>query len=325
MNRLLLVLTILALGACEMDEIPIDPVDRPIEPEEKAPVITNDIELGSDYLYQSYFDLGTNSFVKTTVQNDWEIAFDCEGVAIVLNSSTFMQGATLETTDFSVEPDVKTLEFRAYYPSAPVDSLPFRDLINSDKVGIVDLGIFKNGTSRGHRKIKVGYNETDQTYTLRYAKLDGSKEGSVKIKKNPKKNWAEYNMSLNTAIDASPEKNAYDLYFGQYTYQFYDPYTPYLVVGVLSNPNQVLVAVESDKTFGAITLESVSQMDFSDLPDKIGYEWKYYSFDDAEYIVNSEITYVIKDTEGIYYKLRFLDFYDQFGVKGHPKFQFQQL
>ena len=328
MKLLMLTLSLMVVTtACEIGEIPIDPIEKPIEPEEKAAIQTNDVALGSEYLYQTYFDFGTNSFVKTNIRYDWDLAFHCEKDIneVALNSSILMQGVLLETTDFEAEIDVKELEFRAHYPAAPKDSLPLNQLVNSSRLVIIDLGIQKNGANRGYKKMMVDFDPDRNSYLLKYANLDGTKERSILVEKDQNKNWIEVNLSLGEIVDISPDKKTYDLYIGQYTYQFYEPYTPYLVVGALNNPYQTTVALVENQTFEEVSEEDIPELAFSDQPDKIGYEWKFYDFDEAQFLVNTEMTYVIRDTEGEYYKMRFLDFYDNTGVKGHPRFQFQQL
>lgn len=55
----------------------------------------------------------------------------------------------------------------------------------------------------------------------------------------------------------------------------------------------------------------------------IGYNWKTYT--GGTYVVNSKMNYIIKDNEGFYYKLYFIDFLNQSGATGNPKWEFQQL
>jgi len=57
----------------------------------------------------------------------------------------------------------------------------------------------------------------------------------------------------------------------------------------------------------------------------IGYEWKYYNFDAALYTIEPGLAYVIRDRDGFYYKLRFIDFYSEGGEKGYPKFEYVRL
>ena len=37
------------------------------------------------------------------------------------------------------------------------------------------------------------------------------------------------------------------------------------------------------------------------------------------------INFVIRDFEGKYYKMRFIDFYNSQGLKGYPKFELEEL
>jgi hypothetical protein len=41
--------------------------------------------------------------------------------------------------------------------------------------------------------------------------------------------------------------------------------------------------------------------------------------------VNAKITFIIQDTDGQIYKLRFLDFYNAKAEKGYPKFEFLRI
>ena len=118
----------------------------------------------------------------------------------------------------------------------------------------------------------------------------------------------------------------WDLAFTQYTFIFYEPdYTPYLVTGVFSNTNGVTVAEDKTMNFADISIDDVPSFAFSSVRDVIGYDWKVYDFDIASFRIYTEINYIIKDAEGAYYKHHFIDFYDNNGLKGVPKFTMQRL
>jgi hypothetical protein len=97
------------------------------------------------------------------------------------------------------------------------------------------------------------------------------------------------------------------------------------VTGVLSNRNNVEVAVDSVNDFAAITFAQVSQLNFSKSLDAIGYDWKNYDFESGAYTVNSKITYIIRNYSGLTYKLRFIGFYNDTGEKGYPVIEHQLL
>ncbi len=59
--------------------------------------------------------------------------------------------------------------------------------------------------------------------------------------------------------------------------------------------------------------------------DVIGYSWKEYNFGSSTYEVDPSKNYIIKTTEGMYYKIHFIDFYNDQGDKGTPVFETQLL
>jgi hypothetical protein len=74
-----------------------------------------------------------------------------------------------------------------------------------------------------------------------------------------------------------------------------------------------------------ITREHALELEFSSRADVIGYDWKYYNFDAGVYTVVPDMNYVIRDRDGFFYKLRFIDFNNDVGEKGYPKFEFVRL
>ena len=58
--------------------------------------------------------------------------------------------------------------------------------------------------------------------------------------------------------------------------------------------------------------------------DNPGYDWKTYNFDEGYYKVDLDRSYIFLTKEG-YYKLRFVDYIDDNGDRGAPKFEYQKL
>ena len=115
--------------------------------------------------------------------------------------------------------------------------------------------------------------------------------------------------------------------FTRYRYIFYNttPYTPYLVSGVLLNPQGIAAGLDSTKAFSEADVAFAQQLPLSTQRDEIGFNWKAYNFTTSTYETKQHFTYIIRDREGYYWKLRFLDFYNDQGEKGSPKFEFQRL
>ena len=77
--------------------------------------------------------------------------------------------------------------------------------------------------------------------------------------------------------------------------------------------------------FSNITYEFAELQTLSENINTIGYRWKEFNFSTSSYIIFPQMNYIIKDSEGFYYKLHFIDFYDISGNKGNPKWEFQRL
>jgi hypothetical protein len=129
-----------------------------------------------------------------------------------------------------------------------------------------------------------------------------------------------------------PLKNDWDLLFTQYTTLLYtnegDPY-PYLLTGVLSNPFLIRVAQDTLYDFSEIDLTIAQSLTYSTALDEIGYDWKDVVGDvstgNVSYVVIEGRNYIVRDTEGFYFKLRFTSFYNNSGDKGYPTFEYQKL
>ena len=69
MKKISLLILILINFSCLKEEIPI-------EAHQPGDLTTNQIELGSDYRYQAYYDVATNSMVKKHLKTDWDLGFE---------------------------------------------------------------------------------------------------------------------------------------------------------------------------------------------------------------------------------------------------------
>ena len=125
-----------------------------------------------------------------------------------------------------------------------------------------------------------------------------------------------------------PAWNDYDLLFTQYTTLLYtdigEAY-PYLVTGVLLNRFHVAAAVDTVHDFASISFETAQGMTYANALDVIGYDWKRYDFENNVYTMRPWISYLIRDPQGYYFKLRFVGFYNSDGLKGYPTIEFQRL
>ncbi len=307
------------LYACEREEDPIQPYDR-------GGVETVQIAMGENYGTQVWYDLGTQQVVSTNERSAWDIAFDCSATSnnIFLNTSVAMKAAPVPGAVFEDVTSDAGLFYRPDHPEGHSDSLSFANWETTPAVWVLDLGFRASGTSRGKRKVSVEMT-ADGAYSIRHAKLDGTEEGTAIIQKDDRFNWLAFSFTTNSSIEIEPIKETYDLCFTTYTTVFYDPYLPYLVNGVLLNPHNTQAVRDTMDDFSALNLDILADRDLTTQANIIGYNWKSYNLAEGAFTVFPQIVYLVQDSEGFYYKMHFIDFYDANGIKGHPLFEMQRL
>jgi len=301
-------------------------------------VKTDTIAMTQYYKNQVYFDLGTGQAVGTHLKSDCDLGFECspDGWRVILNTATFMMAADAGIRPFGQAVDTTGLKFWYDKSDGNMDSLAIgkwfsvqgNDTVSNQHLYILNRGMDEGGFELGFRQLSID-SLKNGTYYFRLSNLNGTNQQAYAVKKDPAYNFMYFTFKFGGVVkEIEPPKNSYDLVFTQYTTLLFtdagEPY-PYLVTGVLINRNAVEVAVDSVSAFESITIDKLNGYTYSRRLDYIGYEWKHYSFDLGSYTVDSKLTYIIRDTEGIYYKMRFISFYNALGQKGYPVIEFQAL
>jgi hypothetical protein len=177
------------------------------------------------------------------------------------------------------------------------------------------------------RKIKITYEDAYQ-YIISVGDINTTIPASITVLKNKNQNFTYFSFSfLTTVDDVEPQKDLWDLKATLYSYTFYDqnPPLPYVVNGILLNPNKTQAYKDSLTGYINVKKDFATSVPLSSLQDVIGFDWKRYNIDNNIYTVVPNYTYIIKTRSNAYFKLRFLDFYSASGVKGSPKYEFQPL
>ena len=317
-------ISIVFLFGCEKEELPIA-INYP-------EIFSTQISLESDYRNQVFYNISSDLITSQNIKTDWDICFEnsLEGYHVMINSSTFSSVASLENIGFtdlnSISPN--SLTWKWDNPNGDLDSLAIGDYRLEDKIYILDRGYNIDGSFRSPRYKKFIIDTvTDMYYIIRYANIDNSDMLVKQINKDYTTNMIRYSFASDMTFSLEPNKADWNLLFTQYTAFFSDTTTPaYLVTGVLLNTiNGTEAALDSINSFNEITFSNINDYSFSKKQDFIGYNWKEYSLSNQIYTINSNSNYIIKTAENRYFKLRFLDFYNSIGEKGHPTFEAKEL
>lgn len=325
-------LSMVLFTACQKAELPLQL--KPTTGETK--VVT--LELGKDYTTQMFYTLSNDS-IRSNEYKIWDLAFEASdnGFHVLLNGGKEIQIANTNSKDWDSIQAYTNAKWLWDDPSGNLTKSAFGCWLDTTRKYIqYPLGktqnivyIIDRGTTEIERYKKFRILYVDYTvYMIEFSNLDGSMRTEMLVPKNPFKNYMYISLSgQGNLFDIEPEKDNWDIQFTRYRHIYYDmdPVTPYQVTGVLLNPHLVKVSRDSIIGFDNITIQNARILEYHTEKDFIGFNWKHYDFNTARYEVRQNLTYVIQDTKGVYYKLRFTDFYDNQGIKGAPKFELKRL
>ena len=316
MKKIFLMILLPVLAGCFKKEIP---VEKPV-----SGAATSQVEMGGNYANQIYYDLETNSIIRKNNREAWDLAFEAgeNGFHVLLNESRIMAAAVSGETDITALTSDAGLTYTWDYQTGDLDSTALAGW-QSGHVYVIDLGTALTGGSLGKKKLKIlSVNATE--YHLQFADLNSTSFHTVTIPKSSTAGFTYFSMTGSGELkDIEPPKETWDLLFTAYCHVF-DSHTPYSVVGVLSNRFGVKVQ-EVAVPFDQMTYAAIVESAFENRINVIGYDWKTYDFDNGTYVVSSNRTFIVKTVSGRYYKLRFVDYYDENSIKGAPKFELQEL
>jgi len=309
------------------------------EDERIIPIPINEIEIpNSMYEYQTYFNISNQSVVATHHYSDWDLGFESgeNGFHIILNYARYMYAGNTYRTDFqNIKSNVaSTMAFDA--SSGELDSTILNDWadftdpanpICNEYVYILDRGKNEQGDEFGIKKIIFEKLEAD-TFYIHFANLDNTEEYYYKVPKDTASSFTLFSLDNGGEMVVSePDKDTWHICFTKYSTRIPDNdgvLTDYLVRGVFLNPyKNIEVALDTVNYFDDILPEMIADYLYSDKRDAIGYDWKV--FNDNTYQIRDYNTYILKNVDGLDYKLRFTAFYNEAGEKGYPSFELTEF
>lgn len=299
--------------------------DEPIQPFPRGEVEQISIEVGPKYTHQLFYNFSQNEVVKSVLRDEWDIAFSCEkdNHSIYMNTGNSMYGAITDKSSISDVNDTAGLAFKWDWSNGKDDSTVLYDWENHGKVAVIDLGYTIDNQHRGYVKAKFGLQ--NDSLVIQYGMVGQRAEKTAILGKDASYNRVYFSFTSGTQVDIEPVKETYDLVFRQYIYYFEVEKLPYSVVGALYNPSNTQVMAISDKDFSDITIDDTSSYQFSPNHDVIGYDWKEFNINEGFYVVFPDKNWIIRTSQGFYYKFHFVDFYNTSGERGYPKVEFKLL
>ncbi|MCC7521050.1 MAG: HmuY family protein [Flavobacteriaceae bacterium] len=303
---------------------------------------------------QVYVNL-SNQETKAVKRDSWDLAFYCgDKFRIGINSSIYMAVKKLETNQMDTinSADVNAMysqvaigtfnpinvdyvdDFDGSILNTAMDEVNVLDVNNS--VYLLNLGysvgtsvppigsVAVNGPHRGWKKIRVL--KSFDSYILQYADIDDTTHKQVVISKDAFYNFTFFSFNTESEVSVEPKKNNWDLNFTVFTneipgYGTYG-YTDFVATNAKMNVQSYKVTETAELTFASFALSMVQEDLFSNSQRKIGSSWRSGGGPTTSPGVYNNVFYVVKDTEGIYYKVKFTALTNSQGERGYPQFQY---
>ncbi len=294
----------------------------------------------SIYDFQSYFDFSSDSCTLVSANDTWQIEFATADSSweVRINSAAYYEVyPTTDTAFTGISSVTNPLKYLFDSSSGNPDSCAFSSWLNREAKPVVpSREVFLVGKFDGLKVIpkwKIRIDSVDNNYFwFTYATFPAGTAVSVQLFKDKTVSLLQYNLVSGSAVQGEPLKNNYDILFAQYGTILLDNEgvpTPYFVRGILLNPNKVEAALDTIHVFEDISYDLIKDFKFSNRRDVIGHEWKDVKVDvntnTAEYFVNPKIVWLIRDTEGFIYKLKFIEFYNSQAEVGYTTIEYQRL
>jgi hypothetical protein len=294
----------------------------------------------SIYDFQSYFDFSSDSATSVSANDTWQIEFAtaADDWDIRINSAAYYQVYPTGDTVFNgIVSVTNPLKYIFDTSNGKPDSCAFSSWLDRTVIPATPtLEVFLIGQFDGIKvkpKWKVRIESVNDTsYTFTYALYPSGIPVRVNLRKDNSVSYLQYDLSAESVVKIEPAHSDFDLLFTQYGTILYDDTgvpTPYFVRGILLNPYRVEASLDTLHAFDAINYDLIKDNVFSNVRDVIGHTWKDVKVDQvgntAEYFVNKKLNWIIKDTEGFIYKMRFIEFYNSKAEVGYTTFEFQRL
>jgi hypothetical protein len=322
-------------------------------------LVVTELEMGAEYPNRVYFDLGSQE--ATVVPNKtYDLQLESSPAGDMLYVNTGKQIRVLAVTQIVESVDsseggtgvvygpidpalvvqhiVAPIPEYTFVPDSPslrADSVVFRDWQTGNFLYVLQRGVRTPGFDwdKLMYKLKVISADVD-SWTIEWGPLNATLLTRTVIPKDKSRSFTYFSFDNGgQVVQVEPPKKDWDLVFQQYSHIFTtepvnSPFRNYAVTGAIANLSQGVQALRmhtQDLPWEEASLADAQGRMLSDKADEIGFDWKSYDIQDSFFTIIPDVYYYIRDTDGTYYKLRFLDFYGSDGVKGSPLFEYKQL
>lgn len=206
---------------------------------------------------------------------------------------------------------------------------------DSSPVHIVNRGWDLQNRPRGWLKVRVM--RSGDGYELQFAEIDSEDYQTVQIQKSPGYNFTFFNFD-HGIVEVEPPKAEWDLAFssGLALFRFAGVLVPYAFKDYVYHNRygvEVAAVIYEDENvniiqkFDEFSFDDVHDLEFNSEINAIGADWRTVGNPQfgGETAVRSDRLYIVRDSDGNYFKLLFAGMLSDSGERGHPSIKFELL
>lgn len=318
---------------------------------------------GAAQPYQVWIDLSNQDQVQNH-RNDWDLGFySGDEFHVILNNSIMMAAGSIESTNIDAVNEtnftnlLSILSPGAGFPGDYIDDVNGDYVHNGtaiksisanaadNKVYLLKMGYkpyegtipeyaaYTAGDSRGYKKIRILRNG-ENSYKIQYADLNATTHQEAIISKDSDYHYTFFSIENNQTIKIQPTKENWDFYFtvwnnvieGHGTYIYPD----FVINNKMSGVGSYYITTSPltlEADFNSFSMAQVDESLFNYEDQRaIGGTWRStVSGTTSTPIIQTDRFYVLKDAEGVYFKLRFLSMLNENNERGYPIFEYDPL
>lgn len=302
---------------------------------------TKTFAMGENYENQLWFDFETQQTYSNQF-GGWDIGVACQGepnIVICGGKNSYFSVCEIDGVSFGeISPlHLQNAVWRFDHPNGLIDSNAFGNCFTKSPTGydgkntiyVLDRGEDSLKTKRYVKIQLLGVNGGAYQFKWGYLSIPNVSY-LTQIVTKPEQNYVYYSfLKKDTVVNEPVESTQWDIVFTTYKESIKDdngnPY-PYIIRGALTNHKNIEVCeINQSIAYADCNKDFALKQTYSTHADIIGYDWKEYSQQTGKYTILPNRFYLIKTATNQYFKMKFVDFYDDQGRKGYPKMAWQLL
>lgn len=196
---------------------------------------------------------------------------------------------------------------------------------DDNKVYILNLAGLTEPTQKW---VKIRVLRNGEGYTVQYAGIADTDFKTINISKNADYQFSYVSLITGQEVAVTPKKGQWDIEWGKFSY--FTPYGtdniyyPFSDLVFINNGDGVQAAevLTADVSYDAYSESNIAATTFTGNRDAIGSKWRTTTGGPVG--VKTDRFYVIKDSDGNYYKLKFVSFSEaDGGTRGKPEIAYE--